>query len=54
MRDWSRGAASVCSSSAGRRIATHAVDVGEHIYKGVESLEKHDAYIRGLSQDVRS
>ena len=31
---------------------THAVDVGDHIWKGVESLEKHDAYIKGLSQDV--
>ena len=31
---------------------THAVDVGDHIYKGVESLEKHAAYLNGLSQDV--
>lgn len=31
---------------------THAVDVGDHVYKGVESLEKHDAYLKGLSQDV--
>ena len=31
---------------------THAVDVGDHIYKGVESLEKHDAYLKGLSTDV--
>ncbi len=32
--------------------ATHAVDVGDHIYKGVESLEKHRAYIDGLGTDV--
>ena len=32
--------------------ATHAVDVGDHIYKGVESLEKHEKYIEGLSSDV--
>ena len=31
---------------------THAVDVGDHVYKGVESLEKHDAYLKGLSEDV--
>ncbi len=31
---------------------THAVDVGDHIYKGVESLEKHDAYLKGLGTDV--
>ncbi len=31
--------------------ATHAVDVGDHIYKGVESLEKHDIYIKGLGRD---
>lgn len=31
---------------------THAVDVGDHVYKGVESLEKHEAYLKGLSQDV--
>ena len=33
---------------SGSPLATHAVDVGEFIYKGVESLEKHDAYIKGL------
>ncbi len=27
---------------------THAVDVGDHVYKGVESLQKHDEYIKGL------
>ena len=32
--------------------ATHAVDVGDHIYKGVESLEKHEKYIQGLGSDV--
>ena len=32
--------------------ATHAVDVGDHIYKGVESLEKHEKYIQGLGADV--
>lgn len=32
--------------------ATHAVDVGDHIYKGVESLQKHEAYIAGLGTDV--
>ena len=32
--------------------ATHGVDVGDHIYKGVESLEKHEAYIAGLGVDV--
>ena len=31
---------------------THAVDVGDHVYKGVESLEKHEAYLKGLSEDV--
>lgn len=31
---------------------THAVDVGDHIYKGVESLEKHAKYIEGLGSDV--
>ena len=31
---------------------THAVDVGDHIYKGVESLEKHEKYIEGLGSDV--
>ena len=31
---------------------THAVDVGDHIYKGVESLEKHEKYMQGLSADV--
>ena len=31
---------------------THAVDVGDHIYKGVESLEKHEKYIQGLDADV--
>ena len=31
---------------------THAVDVGDHIYKGVESLEKHQKYIQGLGSDV--
>ena len=31
---------------------THAVDVGDHIYKGVESLEKHAKYIEGLGADV--
>ena len=31
---------------------THAVDVGDHIYKGVESLEKHEAYIAGLDTDM--
>ena len=31
--------------------ATHAVDVGDHIYKGVESLEKHELYIKGLGTD---
>ena len=31
---------------------THAVDVGDHIYKGVESLEKHREYIKGLGSDV--
>jgi LmbE family N-acetylglucosaminyl deacetylase len=31
---------------------THAVDVGDHVYKGVESLEKHDAYLKGLGTDV--
>ena len=31
---------------------THAVDVGDHIYKGVESLEKHEKYIQGLDSDV--
>ena len=31
--------------------ATHAVDVGDHVYKGVESLQKHDAYIDGLGTD---
>ena len=30
---------------------THAVDVGEYIYKGVESLNKHEAYIKGLNMD---
>ncbi len=30
---------------------THAVDVGDHIYKGVESLKKHDLYIKGLGTD---
>ena len=30
---------------------THAVDVGDHIYKGVESLEKHKLYIKGLGAD---
>ena len=32
--------------------ATHAVDVGDHIYKGVESLEKHEKYIQGLGSNV--
>ncbi len=32
--------------------ATYAVDVGDHIYKGVESLEKHAKYIEGLGSDV--
>jgi hypothetical protein len=27
------------------------VDVGDHIYKGVESLEKHQLYIEGLGAD---
>ena len=31
---------------------THAVDVGDHVYKGVESLEKHEAYMKGLGTDV--
>ncbi len=31
---------------------THAVDVGDHIHKGVESLKKHAEYIAGLSMDV--
>ena len=31
---------------------THAVDVGDHVYKGVESLEKHEAYLEGLGTDV--
>ncbi len=31
---------------------THAVDVGDCIYKGVESLEKHQAYLSGLGEDV--
>ena len=31
--------------------AAYAVDVGDHVYKGVESLQKHDAYIRGLGTD---
>lgn len=31
--------------------AAHAVDVGDHIYRGVESLEKHDIYIKGLGRD---
>ena len=31
--------------------ATHAIDVGDHIYKGVESLQKHDLYINGLGRD---
>ncbi len=31
---------------------THAVDVGDHIYKGVESLQKHRQYIEGLDADV--
>ncbi len=30
---------------------THAVDVGDYVYKGVESLQKHDAYINGLGID---
>ena len=30
---------------------THAVDVGDHIYKGVESLAAHAAYIEGLGTD---
>ena len=28
--------------------ASHAVDVGDHVYKGVESLTHHAAYIEGL------
>ena len=32
--------------------ATHAVDVGEHVYMGVESLKKHEAYIAGLGTDM--
>ena len=28
--------------------ATHAIDVGDHVYKGVASLQKHKAYIDGL------
>ena len=32
--------------------AAHGVDVGDYIYKGVESLQKHDAYIRGLGMDM--
>lgn len=32
--------------------ATHAVDVGEHIYRGVDSLKKHEAYIAGLGTDM--
>ena len=28
------------------------MDVGDHIYKGVESLEKHAKYIEGLGSDV--
>ncbi len=31
--------------------SAHAVDVGDHIYKGVESLQKHDKYIKGLGTD---
>ena len=34
---------------SGSPRATHGVDVGEFIYKGVESLEKHAQYIKGLS-----
>ena len=30
---------------------THAVDVGDHIYKGVESLQKHQLYIKGLGTE---
>ena len=33
--------------------ATHAVDVGEHIHKGIKSLEQHGAYIEGLGTDVQ-
>ena len=32
--------------------ATHAVDVGDHVYKGVESLAKHAAYIEGLGDGM--
>ena len=32
--------------------ASHAVDVGEHVYMGVESLKKHEAYIAGLGTDM--
>ena len=37
---------------SGSPSATHAVDVGEFIYKGVESLEKHDAYLKGLGTNM--
>ena len=37
---------------SGSPHATHAVDVGEFIYKGVESLEKHDQYIKGLATSM--
>lgn len=32
--------------------ATHGVDVTDHLAKGVESLKAHDAYLRGLSQQM--
>lgn len=49
LEPWSGVRMVLVSASPG---ATHAVDVGEHVYRGVESLQRHEAYIKGLGTDM--
>jgi LmbE family N-acetylglucosaminyl deacetylase len=38
--------------AGGSPLATHGVDVTDHLALGIESLKAHDAYLRGLSQQM--
>ena len=38
--------------AGGSPLATHGVDVSDHLAAGIESLKAHDAYLKGLSQQI--